>query len=69
MEPISLRVFKASVATNHIKRVMMFAHHITCGAFHLVTWIALNEKFVYKRSTDIYLCRNWTPIIIWAYWI
>ena len=33
---ISLRVFKASVATNHVKIVMMFAHQITCASFHFV---------------------------------
>jgi len=68
-EPISLRVFKAWIATNHIKRVMMFAHQITCAAFHFVIWIAPTEKFVYKSSTHIYICRNWTPIITWANWI
>jgi len=35
-DPINLRVFKAWVATNHIKRVMIFAHQSTCAAFHFV---------------------------------
>jgi len=43
MDPISLRVFKAWVAINHLKRVMMFAHQITCAAFHFVIWIAPTE--------------------------
>jgi len=65
-DSISLRVFKAWVATNHIKRVMMFAHQITCAAFHFVIWIASTAKFVYKSTTYTYICRNWTPIITWA---
>jgi len=69
MDPISLRVFKAWVATIHIKRVMMFAHQINCAAFHFVIWIAGTEEFVYKNSNYIYLWRNWTPIITWANWI
>ena len=35
-ETISLRVFKASIATNHIKIVMMFTYQITSAAFHFV---------------------------------
>jgi len=48
---------------------MMFAHQITCAAFHFVIWIAPTEKFVYKSSTYIYLCTNWTPIIACVNWI
>jgi len=33
---ISLRVFKASVKTNHVKIVMMFAHLIICAAYHFL---------------------------------
>jgi len=36
MDLISLRVFKAWVATNHIKCVMIFGHQITCAAFNFV---------------------------------
>jgi len=32
-------------------------------------WIAPTEKFVYKISTYIHLCRNWKPIITSANWI
>jgi len=33
---ISLSAIKASVATNHMKIVMMFAQQITCAAYHFV---------------------------------
>jgi len=62
-DPISLSVFKACVATNHIKRVMILALRSNCAAFNFVVWIAPTEKFVYKTSTYIHLCRNWTPNI------
>jgi len=42
-DTISLHVFKACVTIYHIKRVMMFAHQITCAAFHFVIWIAPTE--------------------------
>jgi len=51
------------------KGVTIFAHQITCAAFHFWIWIAPIEKFVYKCSTYIYLCRNWTTIIACANWI
>jgi len=68
-DTISLSVFKASVATNHIKIVMMFAHQITCAAFHFIIWIAPTEKFAYKSKFYIYFCRNWTRITAWANWM
>jgi len=46
-ETISLRVFKASFATNNIEIVMMFTHQITSAAFHFVT---PTEKFAYKSK-------------------
>jgi len=29
---------------------MMFAHQITCAAYHFVIWIAPNEKLSYKSK-------------------
>jgi len=68
-DTFSLCVLEAWVATNDIKILMMFAHHVICAAFHIVIWNAPTEKFVYKSSTKIYLCKKWTPIIDWANWI
>jgi len=65
-DTISLRVFKASVATNHVKIVMMFAYQITCAAYHFVILIAPTEKFAYKNKLYIYFCRKWTRITAWA---
>ena len=48
---IRLCVLKAWDATNHVNKVMMFAHHIICAAFNFVIWIAPTDKFVYKGST------------------
>jgi len=45
---------------------MMFVHEITCAAFHFLIPIAPTEKYIYKGSTYIYLCKNCTPIIAWA---
>jgi hypothetical protein len=67
-DTISLSVFKATVATNHIKIVMMFAHQITCAAFHFIIWIAPTEKFAYKSKFYIHFCRNCTRITAWANW-
>jgi len=50
-DPISLGVLKAWVATNHIKRVMIFAHQNTCAAFNFVLWIALNKKSCIRART------------------
>ena len=35
-DTFSLCALKARAETNHIKRVMNFAHHIICAAFHFV---------------------------------
>jgi len=63
---ISLHVFKASVATHHVKIVMIFAHQITCASYHFVIWIAPTEKFAYKRKFYIFFCWNWIRITAWA---
>jgi len=47
----------------------MFAHHIICEAFHIGIWNAPTEKFVYKSSPQIYLCKKRTLIITCANWI
>jgi len=35
-DTFSLCVLEALVATNDIKRLMMFAHHFICAVFHIV---------------------------------
>ena len=68
-DTISLSVFKASVATNHIQIVMMFAQQITCAAFYFVICIAPTDKFAYTSKIYIYFSRNLTRITAWANWI
>jgi len=67
-DTFSLCVLEALVATNDIKRLMMFAHHFICAVFHIVIWNVPTEKFVYELDLNISL-QKWTPIITWANWI
>ena len=54
-DTISLFVFKSSVATNYIQLVMMFAHQITCAAFHFVIWIVqLRNSRIKDRFISIF---------------
>ena len=68
-DTFSLCVLEAWVAKNDIKRIIMFAHQLICVAFHIGIWNTLTEKFKYKSSNKIYLCKKWITIITWANWI
>jgi len=50
-DTFSLYLLEALVATNDIKILMMFSHHVICAAFRIVIWNAPNEKFGYKILT------------------
>jgi len=47
----SLCLLEAWVATNDIKTLMMFSHHVICAAFRIVIWNVPTDKFVYKILT------------------